>query len=153
MGTTRSDGDQPTAVELADSFGRVAKILAREFDERLAEVGVSLPRSRVLAEVVRSGPVRVTDVGQAVGIAQGTASTLLEALVRDGLVTRSEDSADRRVTKMVATPKGMRQAELWQRAYRAAAEDLFAVLPRSRWADLVDIMAILGGGGRPASSD
>ncbi|GAS94589.1 MarR family transcriptional regulator [Mycolicibacterium canariasense] len=146
MGANRSGGDQPTAVELADAFGRVAKILAREFDERLAEVGVSFPRSRVLAEVVRSGPVRVTDVGYAVGIAQGTASTLLDALVREGLVVRAEDSADRRVTKMVATPKGVRQAELWQRAYRAAAEDLFAVLPRSRWADLVDIMAILGGG-------
>lgn len=76
----------------------------------------------------------------AVGIAQGTASTLLEALVRDGRVARSEDSADRRVTKMVATPKGVQQAELWQRAYKAAAEELFAPLPRSRWT-VVDIMS------------
>jgi hypothetical protein len=36
------DSDQ---AELADAFGRVAKILARKFDERLAEVGVSFPPS------------------------------------------------------------------------------------------------------------
>ncbi|MHC9293300.1 MarR family winged helix-turn-helix transcriptional regulator [Mycobacterium sp. LTG2003] len=134
---------EPSAAELADTFGRVAKTLARKFDERLAEVGVSFPRARVLAEVVRLGPIRVTDVAAAVGIAQGTASTLLEALVRDGLVARSEDSADRRVTKMVATPKGVQQAQLWLRAYETAAEELFAPLPRSRWTELVDIMSIL----------
>jgi DNA-binding MarR family transcriptional regulator len=97
-----------TTAELADAFGRVAKILARKFDERLAEVGVSLPRSRALVEVTRLGPIRVTDIASAVGIAQGTASTLLDALVRDGLVARSEDPADRRVTKMIATAHRVR---------------------------------------------
>ncbi|MBO0610907.1 MarR family winged helix-turn-helix transcriptional regulator [Myceligenerans salitolerans] len=143
----RPDGQKagPTAVELADTFGRVAKILAREFDDRLGEVGVSFPRARVLVEVNRSGPIRVTDVAAAVGIAQGTASTLLEALVRDGLVERSQDPADRRVTQMIATSEGARQAETWLRAYQAAAEDLFAPLPHSRWSELIDLMTALDG--------
>ncbi|TDC50390.1 MarR family transcriptional regulator [Jiangella ureilytica] len=134
----------PSAVELADTFGRVAKILGRAFDERLGEVGVSFPRARVLVEVARLGPIRVTDVAAAVGIAQGTASSLLEALVRDELVARTEDPADRRVTKMIATPAGVQQAETWLRAYAAAAEELFSPLPRSRWPELIDIMSILG---------
>ncbi|MBE1878249.1 MarR family winged helix-turn-helix transcriptional regulator [Myceligenerans pegani] len=134
---------EPSAAELADTFGRVAKVLAREFDERLAEVGVSFPRARVLVEVARLGPIRVTDVAAAVGIAQGTASSLLDALVRDGLVERVQDSADRRVTKMVATPEGEQQSETWLQAYQAAAEELFAPLPRSRRAELLAIMAEL----------
>jgi DNA-binding MarR family transcriptional regulator len=137
--------DRPSAAELADVFGRVAKILARKFDERLDESGVSLPRSRVLVEVTRLGPIRVTDVASAVGIAQGTASTLLEALVRDGLVARFVDPTDRRATMMIATPKGVQQAQSWLRAYEAAAEELFSLLPRSRWAELIEIMSILGG--------
>ena len=142
----RPDGESagPSAVELADAFGRAAKIIARKLDERLGEVGVSFPRSRVMVEVTRLGPIRVTDVASAVGIAQGTASTLLEALVRDGLVARSEDTTDRRVTKMIATPKGVQQAQTWLRAYQAAAEELFSLLPRSRWPELIDIMSILG---------
>ena len=143
----RPDGENagPSAAELADVFGRAAKILARKFDERLGAGGVSFPRSRVLAEVTRLGPIRVTDVASAVGIAQGTASTLLEALVRDGLVARSEDPTDRRVTRVVATPKGQRQAQSWLRAYQAAADELFSPLPRSRWPELIDIMSILAG--------
>ena len=142
----RPDGESagPSAVELADAFGRAAKIIARKLDERLGEVGVSFPRSRVMVEVTRLGAIRVTDVASAVGIAQGTASTLLEALVRDGLVARSEDTTDRRVTKMIATPKGVQQAQTWLRAYQAAAEELFSLLPRSRWPELIDIMSILG---------
>src|SRR6202022_4459062 len=127
----RPDGESagPSAVELADVFGRVAKIIARKFDERLGEVGVSFPRARVLVEVTRLGPIRVTDVASAVGIAQGTASTLLDALVRDGLVERSEDPTDRRVTRMIATPKGVQQAQSWLLAYQAVAEELFSLLP------------------------
>jgi DNA-binding MarR family transcriptional regulator len=126
-------------------FGRAAKILARKFDERLGEGGVSFPRSRVLVEVTRLGPIRVTDVAAAVGIAQGTASTLLEALVRDGLVARSEDPTDRRATRIIATPKGVQQAQSWLQAYQSAADELFSPLPRSRWPELLDIMTILAG--------
>ena len=137
-------GAGPSAGQLADAFGWAAKVLSRKFDEQLGEGGVSTPRSRVLVEVARLGPVRVTDVAAAVGIAQGTASTLLDALVRDGLVTRSEDLNDRRVTRMIATPKGLQQAQSWLRAYQAAAEELFSALPRSRWPQLIDMLSILG---------
>ncbi|WP_328491582.1 MarR family winged helix-turn-helix transcriptional regulator [Streptomyces sp. NBC_00414] len=134
-----------TAAELADVFSRAAKVLARKFEERLDGSGASLPRSRVLVEVARLGPIRVTDVAAAVGIAQGTASTLLEALVRDGLVARAQDPADRRVTKVLATSEGARQADAWLQAYEAAAEDLFAALPRSRWPEFADLLTVLGG--------
>ena len=134
----------PSAGELADAFGRAGKVLTRRFDEHLGEGGVSTPRSRVLVEVARLGPARVTDVASAVGIAQGTASTLLEALVRDGLVTRAQDPADRRVTRVLATPKGLRQAKSWLHAYQAAAEELFSVVPRSAWPQLMDMLSTLG---------
>jgi len=135
----------PSAWELADAFSRAGKVLTRKFDEHLGEGGVSTPRSRVLVEVARLGPVRVTDVASAVGIAQGTASTLLEALVRDGLVTRSEDPNDRRVTRVIATQKGIQQSQSWLQAYQTAADELFSVLPPSRWPDLIDMLSILGG--------
>ena len=135
--------EQPSAVDLADGFGRAAKILARRFDDRLGEAGVSFARARVLVEVVRLGPIRVTGVSQAVGISQGTASALLDALTREGLVTRTTDPADRRVTRVVATAEGRQRAELWMRAYESAAEELFSPLPRSRWPELLDIVRVL----------
>ena len=100
----------------------------RAFDDRLGEQGVSTPRSKVLFEIDRLGPVRLTDVARAVGITQGTASTLAEALVRDGLVERRVDETDRRATLLTTTPAGRRQARSWAHDYAAAAEDLLGFL-------------------------
>ena len=96
MATQRTDSADELPGELADAFGRAGKSVMRAFDERLGEHGVSTPRSKVLAEIQRLGPVRLADLARAVGITQGTASTLVDALVRDQLVVRSTDADDRR---------------------------------------------------------
>jgi len=112
--------------ELADAFGRAGKSVVRAFDERLGEHGVSTPRSKLLAEIQRLGPVRLADLARAVGITQGTASTLVEALVRDQLVARSTDADDRRAIRLVVTAHGDDQARRWLNDYLDAARDIFA---------------------------
>ncbi|MDQ8046479.1 MAG: helix-turn-helix domain-containing protein, partial [Patulibacter sp.] len=93
----------PTAAAVADQFGRTAKRLGRAFDEALAAHGVTTPRARVLGHVATSGPLRLNAVATEVGISQGTASELVEALVRDGFLTRAADPTDRRATLLSAT--------------------------------------------------
>jgi DNA-binding MarR family transcriptional regulator len=132
--------DALTAVEVADAFSRTAKTLARCFDERLGEHGVSTPRSRVVVEVMRAQPVRVSDLALAVGITQGTASGLVEALVRDGLLHRDTDPVDRRAVRLNVTPSGEAFAREWLAGYQAAAEDLFAPLPRDQWPAFVEML-------------
>jgi DNA-binding MarR family transcriptional regulator len=88
---------------------------------------VSTPRSKVLFEVHRRGPVRLTDLARTVGITQGTASTLIDALVREGLIERCADDSDRRVTLLQTTPAGRQQAEAWASAYTSAAAELLGV--------------------------
>jgi len=122
------DSGHQQAVALADAFGRAGKALVRAFDERLGDHGVSTPRSKVLFEVDRLGPVRLTDVARAVGITQATASNLAEALVRDGLVERHADHSDRRATLLTTTPAGRRQARSWALDYAMAAEELLGFL-------------------------
>ncbi len=138
----------PTAGEVADMFGRTAKLMARRFDDALDAAGTSYPRARVLAEIVRHEPIRITDIALAVGISQGTASSLVDALVRDDLAARSRDPADGRATRMASTAQGKRQAAHWLQAYTATAEELFAALPRDRWPELIEMMAILSNQGR-----
>lgn len=100
----------------------------RAFDDRLGEHGVSTPRSKLLAEVARMQPVRLADLAREVGISQGTASTLVEALVRDGLVARGVDDNDRRAIRLTTTPEGEAQARKWLRDYVAVAGELFSCL-------------------------
>jgi DNA-binding MarR family transcriptional regulator len=123
-----SEASAQRAGQLADTFGRAGKSVVRAFDDRLGEHGVSTPRSKLLAEVARMQPVRLADLARAVGISQGTASTLVEALVREELVVRNTDDADRRAIRLTTTKAGDKQARNWLIDYIAVAEDIFACL-------------------------
>ncbi|MEV5559461.1 MarR family transcriptional regulator [Nonomuraea wenchangensis] len=135
-----------TAAQVADEFSRTAKVLVRHFNERLGEHGVSTPRSRLVVEVARSQPVRLTELALAVGIAQGTASTLVDALVRDGLLERQTSAEDRRSVLLRVTAQGAALAQEWTAGYELAAEELFRPLTPEQMSTLVDILRTLSAG-------
>ena len=136
--------DQRGAVELADAFGRASKSLVRAFDERLGEHGVSTPRSKLLAEIERLQPVRLAELARTVGVTDATASTLVEGLVRDGLVTRSPDEIDRRAIRLTTTARGRTQARRWRTDYTAAARELFGGLTTEEQRLLTQLLTKLG---------
>lgn len=139
-----------TAAQVADEFSRAAKVLVRRFDERLGEHGVSTPRSRLVVEVARSQPVRVTELALAIGITQGTASSLVEALVRDGLLERQASADDRRSVFLRVTAQGAALAQEWTAGYERAAEELFSPLSSEQLSTLADILGILSADERGA---
>lgn len=136
--------DQRTAAELADAFGRAAKSVVRAFDERLGDRSVSTPRSKLLAEIERLQPVRSADAARAVGITQATASTLVEALVREGLVVRAPDENDRRAVRLTTTAQGREQALRWRADYTAAAHEMFAGIGENDKRALTELLIKLG---------
>ncbi|MFG1616039.1 MarR family winged helix-turn-helix transcriptional regulator [Nonomuraea wenchangensis] len=142
-----------TAAQVADEFSRTAKVLVRHFNERLGEHGVSTPRSRLVVEVARSQPVRLTELALAVGIAQGTASTLVDALVRDGLLERQTSADDRRSVLLRVTAQGAALAQEWTAGYELAAEELFRPLTPEQLSTLVDILRTLSAGEASAAGD
>ena len=61
--------------------------------------------------VVQAGPgSRVQDLAEALDISPGGASKLADRLVTAGLVARSPDGSDRRVSRLRLTPRGLRVA-------------------------------------------
>ncbi|MET8866105.1 MarR family transcriptional regulator [Nonomuraea sp. NPDC004580] len=140
-----------TAAQVADEFSRTAKVLVRHFNERLGEHGVSTPRSRLVVEVARSQPVRLTELALAVGIAQGTASTLVDALVRDGLLERQASADDRRSVLLRVTAQGAALAQDWTASYERAAEELFEPLTDEQLSTLADILRTLSAEEAPSS--
>ncbi|WP_193045515.1 MarR family winged helix-turn-helix transcriptional regulator [Mycolicibacterium baixiangningiae] len=138
------EDDKRTAAEAVDAFGRAAKLVVRAFDERLGDRGVSTPRSKLLAEIERLQPVRSADVARAVGITQATASTLVDALVREGLVMRAPDENDRRAVRLSTTDAGRRQARDWRADYTAAAHEMLACLSHGEKKQLTELLTRLG---------
>lgn len=88
--------------------------------------------------------MRSAEVARAVGITQATASTLVDALVRDGLVIRSPDENDRRAVRLTTTEEGRRQARDWRSDYTAAAHELLSCLSREEKEQLTALLTKLG---------
>lgn len=141
--TVAAPKERLRAVDLADAFGVTAKLLGRLLTERLEQHGSSMPRFRLLVELTNRGPLRLTDLATRVGVSQGTASTLTEALARDGLVKRDTDPDDKRATQLAITPQGRQRTHAWLRDYETAAEDIFGALPEAQWPALKAILDTL----------
>jgi DNA-binding MarR family transcriptional regulator len=131
------------AVDLADEFGRTAKLLGARLASRLSGHELSMPRAHLLVALLRHGPQRISQLGEHVGISQGTASTLAEALVRDGLAERQADPRDGRATQLALTGTGTERARVWLADYEAAADDVFAAIPAGQRPTLLAALRIL----------
>jgi DNA-binding MarR family transcriptional regulator len=69
------------------------------------ESGLSMSQIGALFHI-RRGSCGVSDIGEDQGITSAAASQMVERLVQQGLILRSEDQLDRRAKKMVLTEKG-----------------------------------------------
>ncbi|MEA2292242.1 MAG: hypothetical protein QOF17_1265 [Solirubrobacteraceae bacterium] len=72
-----------------------------------AELDLSLTQLRCLFVLATSDhECGLTEVGSQVGLSPAAIGRAVDALVRDGLVTRREDAADRRVKRIALTGAG-----------------------------------------------
>jgi DNA-binding MarR family transcriptional regulator len=114
---------------------------ARGRAARDPRLGLSLAQYQVIAPLEEAGELPVGEVACAGGIAAPTATRMLAALARDGVVERRGSSVDRRVVTVRLTDKGRRLvrakgkvvAEKRRRAYEQLS-------PRERR----DAVALLG---------
>jgi DNA-binding MarR family transcriptional regulator len=136
------DGREREAFEHAwnDFFAAVRR--ARGRAARDPRLGLSLAQYQVIAPLEEGGELPVGELACAAGIATPTATRMLNALVRDGIVKRQGSSSDRRVTTVRLTDKGRRLgrakgkvvAEKRRRAYESLSpkerRDAVALLGR-----------------------
>jgi DNA-binding MarR family transcriptional regulator len=73
------------------------------------ESGLSMSQIGAMLHIHRRGISGVSDVGDDLRVTHGAASQMLDRLVLQGLVDRSEDPHDRRVKQIVLTPEGKRR--------------------------------------------
>ena len=111
------------------AIGRLSRRLrttAAARDAGLAPTAIS-----VLLSVVRSGPVRLSELAETEGVNPTMLSRAVGGMVQDGLLVRSSDEADRRAAWVEATVAGRRLAERMRRERTDAVNVALAALPES----------------------
>jgi DNA-binding MarR family transcriptional regulator len=78
----------------------------RNFIRHSKDCGLSMPQIGALFHIHRKGNSGVTDLGDDLGVTSAAASQMLERLVQQGLILRSEGPTDRRIKQLALTPKG-----------------------------------------------
>ena len=78
----------------------------QNFIQYARESGLSMSQLGALFHLNATGTSGVTDLGDHLGVTSAAASQMLDRLVQQGLIQRSEDPNDRRVKQIVLTSKG-----------------------------------------------
>lgn len=89
-----------------------------------------------LMELGRRGDQSVSQLATDIGLSVAATSQLIERLVQEKLVTRTESAVDRRRKQLALTTAGRRLLNKMEGAYTAAAEKVFAGVPAHALRDL-----------------
>jgi DNA-binding MarR family transcriptional regulator len=123
--------DMDTAQRVMGRLFALAPRLVEIQDLGAREYGMSYARGRVVAALHASGPVRMRELAQAVGVVPRTITGLVDALEGDGWVERRAHPTDRRVTNVALTPSADAAFARLLEAYRRLAQDLVGDIPEA----------------------
>jgi DNA-binding MarR family transcriptional regulator len=116
----------PDPVPLPFLLNRLMAAWNARLDARLRGIGAGFAQWRVLLALTQAGrPMTIASLSEATMVAHSTLSRQLDAMQRDGAVTRTISSGDRRAVEIGITPHG---AALYARMRVLAMEETEAGL-------------------------
>jgi MarR family transcriptional regulator for hemolysin len=92
--------------QVPSRFAAAARAVERAFDEALGEAGGTLPVWLILLNLKIRKPANQRELAEAVGVREATLTHHLNGMDARGLVTRTRDSANRRVQVVALTEAG-----------------------------------------------
>jgi DNA-binding MarR family transcriptional regulator len=129
-----------TLQEWVDVFMRRSM---HNFTSYARKSGLSMSQIGALFHIHHGGGCGVTELGNHLGISSAAASQLLERLVLQDLILRTEDPADRRVKQLLLTDKGMQTIQESIHARQGWLNDLEKSLSPSEKEQIVSALKIL----------
>lgn len=141
--------------ELIDEFGdtitRIGRFMSTRYSgsESCREV-MSMAQAMLARFLDHNGPSKMSDVAAMLGIKPPAASAAVDALEREGFVTRTHDPDDRRVTLVSLTDTGREALEAIESVARMEMRRYLEILPVEDVRHLVrihrDILAAMSEG-------
>jgi DNA-binding MarR family transcriptional regulator len=129
------------------ALGELARLFTsqRVHERRTSGSGVQISRTglRCLTLVDRLGPVSVTKLATVMDLSQATASRAITALEAGGLLARSADPGDGRVTYCTTTASGRRALQRIQRFMYGQLDEALGGMTPERQRDLASTLTEL----------
>jgi len=133
-----------SAVDVGKAYFGLHHQLRRAVDQQMACGGLTLARAKVLMHLRESGPMNQATLAGHLGFAPRSVTDTVDALVRDGLVTRKDCPNDRRARIVALTPAGQEASDRAVVIRLEAMEEIFGSLSTADRAALVDLLTKIG---------
>jgi len=105
--------------------------------------GLSMSQTVALFKIKRNGMCGVADVGEDLQVSSAAASQMLERLVQQGFIQRSENPEDRRGKRLTLTDKGQAFLQKGIHVRQRWVEDLYNSLSPEEMKASADTIAML----------
>jgi DNA-binding MarR family transcriptional regulator len=115
----------------------------RDFGRFMHDAGLSMPQINTLMRLYRAETCGVSDIGRQLGVSNAAASQMIDRMVQQGLLERTECAGDRRIRQLSLTAKGRALVEQAIEARHRWLHDLPAHLTREQQAAITTMLANL----------
>ena len=109
-----------------------------------ADPELTMPQAKTLFHL-SGGPRRMREVASFLRTGMPSATSMIDRLVKKGLVRRAEDPGDRRVVACELTDGGMEAVERFWRVSRARAESMAGALTDEELGQVARALEVLAG--------
>jgi DNA-binding MarR family transcriptional regulator len=107
------------------------------------ENSFSMSQLNTLFHIHRKGGCSVTDVAEMLGVSNAAASQMLERMVQQELILRSEHPVDRRTKQLLLTEKGVQTVQEGIQARQGWLDDLVHLLSAPEKEQMVAVLKVL----------
>jgi DNA-binding MarR family transcriptional regulator len=132
-----------STLEVGQAYFELHHQLHRLVDQKMSAAGLSLARAKVLMRLTERGPMNQATLAGLLGFAPRSVTETVDALERDGLVSRTEDEHDRRARIVAVTPAGQDAHAAAQVTRRAVMDEIFGRLTAPERATLVALLSTI----------
>ena len=115
----------------------------RDFVQFSKDSGLSMTQTSTLFHLHHGSKCGVSDIGGLLGVTNAGASQMVDRLVQNGLVERSEDPFDRRVKQLKLTERGRLIVQESIEVRRRWLEELTDALTKDEQASIITALTML----------
>ena len=126
--------------QVVEIMPQIYREFAKREDNDLTTGKISFPQMVALVCVSKKSCVNMKCIANSLGIKMSSASTLVDRLIREKMLTRRHDERDRRIVQIRLTPKGSKVIHQILRQKQHSIAEVFSVLTEKERTQYLQIL-------------
>lgn len=130
-----------------DEVGEMVQKLVRVFQlferDQIKVHGFTSSQCYSLIEILKAGSLTMNDLSDKMNLDSSTMTRVIDKMVRDELIKRERDEADRRIVLVSLTDKGKEAAEILNSSVNEYYKKIISSIPKGKVDEVLNAISVL----------